>query len=107
MKGRMTNTMKTNQKSHGYASGGAVNYKALHHGSKSKILGASYEKGGSKNVEKEAHGKTSVPFTKNAKVPGIHPTPRLDRPGRQRGGRCGADMTPLSSASKVSNTEDG
>lgn len=27
---------------------------------------------------------------------------RLDRPGRKTGGRCGSDMAPLSSASKVS-----
>ncbi len=30
---------------------------------------------------------------------------RLDRPGRKRGGRAGADMSPLTTASKVTNAE--
>lgn len=83
-----------------YASGGGVNFKALRHGKKSNVLSAPYERGGSDKVISASHGKTSVPFTKNAKVEGIHSTPRLDRPGRRRGGRVGADMAPLSSASK-------
>lgn len=29
---------------------------------------------------------------------------RMDRPGRKRGGRCGADMSPLSSAGKTSKS---
>jgi hypothetical protein len=31
---------------------------------------------------------------------------RLDRPGRKRGGRAGADMSPLSTASKITNARD-
>lgn len=31
---------------------------------------------------------------------------RLDRPGRKRGGRCGADMSPLSSAGKGDSAHD-
>lgn len=32
---------------------------------------------------------------------------RLDRPGRKRGGRVGADCTPLSSAASTSGRSDG
>ena len=36
-------------------------------------------------------------------VEGAPSRPRLDRPGRKRGGRAGADTAPLTSASKVTN----
>jgi hypothetical protein len=50
---------------------------ALHHGNKSHVLGATYEKGGSKNVEKEARGKTSVPFTKKLDDLSEHPVTEI------------------------------
>jgi hypothetical protein len=36
-----------------------------------------------------------------AKVDGEMSRPRLDRPGRKRGGRIGSDTAPLSSAARV------
>lgn len=39
------------------------------------------------------------------KVHGAMSRHRLDRPGRKRGGRVGADTSPLSSANKVSSAD--
>jgi hypothetical protein len=98
MKGRMTNTERTNKPSQGYASGGRVgSFKDKPKGS-AYPSGAAYEPG--KSVVKETAKKGSEEkFTMSGgTVEGLRPTPRLDRPGRQRGGRVGADMAPLSSA---------
>ncbi len=62
------------------------------------------------NVEKEAdekkHGgkvKRASGGKAEAMGEGGMGKARLDRPGRKRGGRAGADMMPLSTASKVKN----
>lgn len=39
------------------------------------------------------------------KVMGDKAKARLDRPGRKRGGRAGADMSPLTTASKITPAE--
>jgi hypothetical protein len=98
MKGRMTNTERTNRPSHGYATGGPVK------GSPDKPKGSNYPAGagfpsGKKIVEQTAAKGSEEKFTMSGgSVEGLRPTPRLDRPGRQRGGRVGADQAPLSSA---------
>lgn len=58
--------------------------------------------GSENNVEKEAEKKKRGGHVKG-EGPKKH---RLDRPGRKRGGGVGADMHPLSSASKVKNAVD-
>lgn len=100
MKGRMTNTPRTNRPSHGYAAGGKVTGDPK---DKPKT-GSAYPAGagfasGKKIVEQTAAKGSEEKFTTSGgAVEGLRPTPRLDRPGRQRGGRVGADTTPLSSA---------
>lgn len=64
--------------------------------------------GGGSNVEKEAMEKKGggrVKRKKGGHVEGEMAKHRLDRPGRKRGGRAGADMAPLTSASKITNAE--
>lgn len=46
------------------------------------------------------------PMELGAKVDGKRSAMRLDRPGRKRGGRVGADCAPLSSAATVSGRSD-
>lgn len=59
------------------------------------------------NVEKEADEKKRGGKVKKMRrgghVEGMHGKKRLDRPGRKRGGSVGADMHPLSTASKITN----
>ena len=62
------------------------------------------------NVEKEAEekkhgGKAKKKYAHGGHVDGKHGKMRLDRPGRKRGGRAGADMNPLSTASKITDAE--
>jgi len=98
MKGRMTNTPRTNRPSHGYAGGGGIR------GNPDKPKGSNYPAGagfasGKKVVEQTAAKGSEEKFSMSGgSVEGLRPMPRLDRPGRQRGGRVGADTTPLSSA---------
>jgi hypothetical protein len=63
-------------------------------------------------VEKEAEEKKHGGKVKRAHggktehhVDGMKGKHRLDRPGRKRGGRAGADMSPLTTASKVTNAQ--
>ena len=60
--------------------------------------------GGGSNVEKEAKEKNKggrACRKDGGAVKGKMSKMRLDRPGRNRGGRAGADMSPLTTASKV------
>ena len=60
-------------------------------------------------VEKEAEEKKHGGRTGRAKgghVDGKKSMMRLDRPGRKRGGRVGADMSPLTTASKVTDAKE-
>lgn len=64
------------------------------------------------NVEKEAEEKKHGGKVKRARggkaehhVEGHAGKHRLDRPGRKRGGRAGADMSPLTTASKITNAD--
>ena len=50
---------------------------------------------GSSNVLKEARARKA-----GGRIQGKMSAMNLGRPGRKRGGRCGADMSPLSSAGK-------
>lgn len=62
------------------------------------------------NVAKEADERKRGGRVKKAKemgkVEGKKAKMRLDRPGRKRGGRVGADRSPLSEAAKVSNPDN-
>lgn len=62
------------------------------------------------NVEKEAEEgrKNGGRMKKKAggMVEGHEKKKRLDRPGRKRGGKIGADMAPLSSAAKIRNASE-
>lgn len=61
------------------------------------------------NVEKEAMEKKAGGRAKRkhgGMVEGHHGKKRMDRPGRKRGGRAGADMAPLTTASKITNAKD-
>jgi hypothetical protein len=69
-----------------------------------------YEGGGDPAVEKEAEEKKRGGRAKKAKgghVEGHKPKHHLGRkaPGRKRGGRVGADMSPLSSAHRTTGPE--
>lgn len=60
-------------------------------------------------VEKEADEKKDGGRMKRAKgghVEGKKAMMRLDRPGRKRGGRVGADMSPLTTASKITDAKE-
>lgn len=91
-------------------------------GHKKRAYGGSVEKdegskdvyaGGGSNVAKEADerkhgGKVKAKGGKHeakhlGKIDGGKARLRLDRPGRKRGGRVGADSAPLSSAAKTSD----
>ena len=56
--------------------------------------------GGKAHHAKEHHGKEHEhkKRKRGGKIEGHHPKHRLDKPGRKRGGRVGADTSPLSSA---------
>ena len=65
--------------------------------------GLAYAGGGSA-VEKEAEEKNTggrVGRKSGGAAMGMSAKKRMDRPGRKRGGAVGADMKPLSTASKV------
>ena len=65
--------------------------------------------GGKSHVLKEAEEKKhggKVHRAKGGHVDGKKAMMRLDRPGRKRGGRIGADMSPLSTAAKVTDAKD-
>lgn len=49
----------------------------------------------------------SKPFKGGGRVGGKKAAMRLDRPGRKRGGRVGADCAPLSTAAGTSERSDG
>ncbi len=53
-----------------------------------------------KEADEKAHGGKVKKVDGGAHKPAHK---RMDRPGRKRGGRAGADMSPLSTASKVTN----
>ena len=60
-------------------------------------------------VEKEAEEKKhggKVKRKDGGHVDGKKSMMRLDRPGRKRGGRVGADMSPLTTASKVTDAKE-
>lgn len=59
-------------------------------------------------AEKKKGGRTKKHHEKKAamKMEGKHPRHRMDRPGRKKGGRVGADSAPLSTAHKTSKTEE-
>jgi hypothetical protein len=61
------------------------------------------KKGG--RVAKKSGGRTKKAFGGIASVEGGGSKRRLDRPGRKRGGRAGADKTPLTSASHTKSAE--
>lgn len=71
----------------GYATGGKI----MDAGGNPKVLAEIKERKKGGRVTKEA-----------GKVAGHLSRHKLDRPGRKRGGRVGADMNPLSSAHKTS-----
>ena len=90
---------------------------AKHHGMKKEggkveleVTPKAYNAQGSE-VEKEAEekkhgGKTKKKYAHGGHVEGhMRKTHRMDRPGRKRGGRAGADMNPLSTASKVKDAD--
>ena len=61
--------------------------------------------------EKMKHGgrkkrKAGGKMEHEHEIEGHHGKKRFDRPGRKRGGGVGADMHPLSTASRVKNAED-
>lgn len=65
--------------------------------------GASWYAGGGSNVAKEAEEKKhggKVKRKHGGEVEGHKSKKRMDRPGRKRGGGVGADLTPMSTASK-------
>lgn len=68
---------------------------AEHEAEEMKHGGRKHRKRGGKMEHHEEH-----------KVDGHHGRKRLDRPGRKRGGAVGADLHPLSTASRVHDAED-
>lgn len=60
--------------------------------------------GGNPEVEKEAEEKKKGGKVVG-KMHGGHSKHRLDRPGRKRGGRVGANMAPLSTAHSTSSPD--
>ena len=72
---------------------------------------------GNPNVFKEAHerkrgGRVHEHEKKKGKkhemhVEGEHAKPRMDRPRRMSGGRCGSDKNPMSSAHRSTSAEKG
>lgn len=76
---------------------------------------ADFYAGGESNVAKEAEEKKrggKVHMKKRGgkemgHMEGHHAKKRMDRPGRKRGGGVGADMKPLSSASKTASAQEG
>lgn len=61
--------------------------------------------GGTSNVRKEAEEKKRGGKVVG-KVHGHMAKKRMDRPGRKRGGRVGADLAPLSSAARTSHSAE-
>lgn len=59
--------------------------------------------GAGSNVLKEAMERKRGGSVKHTMAEGAKAKHRLDRPGRKRGGRIGADKAPLSSAARVSH----
>ncbi len=57
--------------------------------------------GGNPKVAAEAKKQGGIGSESPTMVEGASPKPRLDRPGRKRGGRVGADMAPMSTAAKT------
>lgn len=87
-----------------YKRGGKVS-EGVNLAAKEKSPKEVYEGKGS-NVVKEAEKRKSGGRTcrkDGGKVDGEASRPRLDRPGRKKGGRVGADSAPLSSAARVSS----
>ena len=62
------------------------------HGGKAKHHGKHHGKEHEHKKERKHGGK----------IEGHHPKHRMDKPGRKRGGRVGADTSPLSSANRTS-----
>ena len=65
--------------------------------------------GKSSNVLKEAEEKKHGGRAKKAKGGMVHGEmgkKRMDRPGRKRGGRAGAEFSPLTTASKVTDATE-
>ena len=80
-------------------------HKAHHHGHKAKGGRIDMKVSGNPDVfeeaeEKKKGGKVKA---KHVKMEGGHVKHRMDRPGRKRGGRVGADKAPLSSAHTTSS----
>lgn len=69
---------------------------------------AEWYAGGGSNVAKEAEEKKkggAVKRKHGGEVEGRMSKKRLDKPGRKRGGGVGADLTPLSTASREKQAE--
>lgn len=77
-----------------------------HHMKHHKASGGKIEHaGGNPEVIKEAEEKKKGGKVHHMKMHGHHGKHRLDRPGRKRGGRVGADLSPLSSAKRDSKAD--
>lgn len=76
-----------------------------HHEKAHKASGGEIKNaGGNPYVEEEAEEKKKGGKVVG-KMHGKHSKHRLDRPGRKRGGRVGADMSPLTGAHKASSAD--
>lgn len=70
--------------------------KDVYAGKDSNVIKEAESKKRGGRIKKKRGGKVE-----HHKMEGEAGRRRMDRPGRKTGGRCGADMSPLSSAAKV------